>query len=79
MPERQVIASLIRDNSLIIECPLLPDDFTVNAHQQIYRRIQQMAIRRQPFDIVTLSADLQGAAENHEWLKLDCDIINLFA
>jgi len=67
MPERRILASLLTDNSLIADCGLAVDDFTEEAHRDIYRAIQTMAMQRKPFDGVTLGDRLEQITGKTGW------------
>ena len=61
--EKAVLGSILRDNATypaILRHLPSPDQFYADAHRKIYRAIQELHLRRQPVDLVTLGEQLHA-------------------
>jgi len=59
--ERSILGAIMLDNRAYTEAAqsLWPDDFSLDAHRRLYRRMSEMAAGNTPIDLVTLVEELR--------------------
>ncbi len=63
--ERAVIGAILTENSHLhkVLSVITPDDFYIESHQKIMRKVVEMADKGERIDLVTLSEELENAGE----------------
>jgi len=59
--ERAILGAILVNNDAIYQCDdLKPDDFTFSSHRIVFARMQGLAMKGEPVDIVTLATSLSN-------------------
>src|SRR3990172_6312075 len=63
--ERSILGAILLDNSAYSQAAqvLKPDDFYLESHRRLFRRMVDLAERSRPIDLVTLSEELMRNSE----------------
>jgi len=69
--EQEIIACLMRKNSLMQDCELTPNQFEYEALGEIYGAISQLITSGQVADIVTIGDLMRGNRQDHLRLAID--------
>ena len=58
--ERAILGTILLDNGAYTEAAqsLSPDDFSLDSHRRLYRRMSELAAAEMPMDLVTLVEEL---------------------
>ena len=67
--ELALVAGLMKDNSLIMDIDLLPDEFAFEEPRQIYNAIQVLATQHIPADIITVAEYMEANMGGAHWFE----------